>query len=177
MQPRVEGFLYVYVFSLFERLKTVQPSPLGEDSKGTLGPAQAKSASGHHSRPQPTIESLQPASAIGDVVHAMRIGLKREQQEEAVDLLPRGSATNVQRGQGLDDATKAQRVCFCQTRTVLDLIRSAAYSVHALLYPPNMQIHIIIIIRTWGRTWGLSFLAHMLTTRNTQQCRKAFRRA
>ena len=127
-----KAFLFVNVFFSFERLKTVQPSPLDADSKRTLGPAQAKSASGHHSRTQPTIDSLQLASAYGGVVHAMRIGLKREQREEALDLLPRRRATYLQRGRGLDDATKAQWVCCCETRTVLDLLRSAAYSVHAL---------------------------------------------
>ena len=48
----------VSLLSSFASLKTVQPSLLGVDSKGTLGPAQAIGASGHRSRPQPSVDSL-----------------------------------------------------------------------------------------------------------------------
>ena len=68
------------------------------------------------------------------------------------------------------DASRAQ-IIMVKSHALCTDIKRVCEQTHlvAVLYPPNMHIHIIIIIiRTWDRTWGLSFLAHMLTTRNTQ---------
>ena len=77
-------------------LKTVQPSPLGVDSKGALGPAQAKGASGHRSRPQPSVDSLPLAIACDALVRAMQIGPQRQQWAKTANLLPRGRGANLQ---------------------------------------------------------------------------------